>query len=195
MKTLKFTLLTLLSLLYFNCDNDDDNTNNVCDSNYVNAAITTAFSTANGYDDLAEWMDLETHEYELQINASGEICTIGYQNPSTYTGGYDMEVINNTSGGSYLGTHTFSQSGLDYQLITPVVVNAGDYITVKRTILPGYTALNQTVGRILRKSDFTDVPYPVTQGNVVFSGSVFYGAGGPVANIGQPYIALGFKVY
>ncbi len=180
----------------FSCDNDNDPTNNVCENNYVTDAITTAFSVANGYDDLAEWMDLETHEYEIQINENGEICTVGYQNPSTYTGGYTIEIINNTnsSSTSYSGTHTFSQTALDYQTITPVTVVSGDYITVKRTILPGYTNLNQTVGRVLRKSNFSNVPYPIIQGNVVFQGSVFYGAGGPVANNSQPYIALGFKV-
>ncbi len=180
----------------FSCDNDNDPTNNVCENNYVTDVITTAFSVANGYDDLAEWMDLETHEYEIQINENGEICTVGYQNPSTYTGGYTIEIINNTnsSSTSYSGTHTFLQTALDYQTITPVTVVSGDYITVKRTILPGYTNLNQTVGRVLRKSNFSNVPYPITQGNVVFQGSVFYGAGGPVANNSQPYIALGFKV-
>lgn len=180
----------------FSCDNDNDPTNNVCENNYVTDAITTAFSVANGYDDLAEWMDLETHEYEIQINENGEICTVGYQNPSTYTGGYTIEIINNTnsSSTSYSGTHTFSQTALDYQTITPVTVVSGDYITVKRTILPGYTNLNQTVGRVLRKSNFSNVPYPITQGNVVFQGAVFYGAGGPVTNNSQPYIALGFKV-
>ncbi|WP_457611645.1 hypothetical protein, partial [Lutibacter sp.] len=189
-------LLIFIALFMFSCDNDNDPTNNVCENNYVTDAITTAFSVANGYDDLAEWMDLETHEYEIQINENGEICTVGYQNPSTYTGGYTIEIINNTnsSSTSYSGTHTFSQTALDYQTITPVTVVSGDYITVKRTILPGYTNLNQTVGRVLRKSDFSNVPYPITQGNVVFQGSVFYGAGGPVANNSQPYIALGFKV-
>ncbi|MCF6182121.1 hypothetical protein [Lutibacter sp.] len=189
-------LLIFIVLFMFSCDNDNDPTNNVCENNYVTDAITTAFSVANGYDDLAEWMDLETHEYEIQINENGEICTVGYQNPSTYTGGYTIEIINNTnsSSTSYSGTHTFSQTALDYQSITPVTVVSGDYITVKRTILPGYTNLNQTVGRVLRKSDFSNVPYPITQGNVVFQGSVFYGAGGPVSNNSQPYIALGFKV-
>jgi len=60
--------------------------------------------------------------------------------------------------------------------------------------LPGYANLNATVGRVLRKSDFTNVPYPITQGNVVFQSSVFYGAGEPVSNIAQPYIVIGFKV-
>ncbi|PHR70458.1 MAG: hypothetical protein COA67_08295 [Lutibacter sp.] len=193
----KSSILLSFTLLFFiSCDNDNDPTNNICDENYVTSALTTAFSTANGYNDLAEWMDLETHEYEIQINADGEICSVGYQNPSTYTGGYTIEIINNTnnSATNYSGTHTFSQTALDYQTITPVIVTSGDYITVKRTILPGYTNLNQTVGRVLRKADFTNPPYPITQSNVVFSGSVFYGAGGPVPNIAQPYIALGFKV-
>ncbi len=196
MKKNNLLLIMMISLSIISCDNDNDPTNNVCDENYVTDPITTAFSSANGYNDLPEWMDLETHEYEIQINADGEICSVAYQNPSTYTGGYTIDIINNTnpSATDYSGTHTFSQATLDYQSITPVAVSSGDYITVKRTILPGYTNLNETVGRVLRKSDFTDVPYPITQGNIVFQGSVFYGAGGPVSNIAQPYIALGFKV-
>lgn len=192
MKTIKFALIAFLTITFFNCDNDDDSTNNVCENGYVSTAITNAFAT--GYDDLPEWMDLETHEYDIQINASGEICTIGYQNPSTYTGSYTMEVINNTSSASYSGVHTFAQGSLDYQSITSVTVNAGDIITVRRTITAGYTLLNETIGRVLRKSDFTNVPYPLTAGNVVFQSSNFYGAGEPVPNIAQPYIALGFKV-
>lgn len=191
MKTILLVILT--TTLFFSCDNDNDPTNNVCENDYVSALITDAFSTANGYDDLPEFMDLETHEYEIKINANGEICSVGYQNPSSYTGDYTMEVINLTSGTSYSGTHTFSQAQLVYQNITPVTVSSGDIIHVKRTI-GTYTNLGETVGRILRKSDFTDVPYPITQGNVEFLGSSFYGAGGPVPNFGQPYIALGFKV-
>ena len=193
MKKPLFTLILLLSITLFNCDNDDDATNNVCENTYVSTFITDIFTVAAGYDDLPEWMDLETHEYNIQINASGEICTIGYQNPSTYTGSYTMEVINLTTGGNYSGVHTFSQGNLDYQSITAVTVNSGDIITVRRTITAGYPAFNSVLGRVLRKSDFTNVPYPLTLGDVTFMSSNFYGSGGPVPNIAQPYIALGFK--
>lgn len=193
MKTLKTFLICLAVITIISCDNDNDPTNNVCDTAYVSTLINNAFTTANGYDDLVT-MDLETHEYTIQINADGEICTIGYQNPTTYTGGYTMEVINTTTNTSYTGVHSFSQTALDYQSITPVIVNIGDVINVKRTILPGYTMLNQTVGRLFRKSNSAPVPYPISQGNVVFLSSNFYGAGGPVPNFAQPYIALGFKV-
>ncbi|MFL9831129.1 hypothetical protein ABS764_09740 [Flavobacterium sp. ST-87] len=193
MKAIKTLLFCFTAASIISCDNDNDPTNNVCDTGYVSTLITNAFSTANGYDDM-ETMDLETHEYTIQINADGEICSVGYQNPSTYTGGYTMTITNTTSNTSYSGVHTFSQTTLDYQSITPVLVNNGDIINVKRTILPGYTLLNQTIGRLLRPSNYNDVPYPITQGNVVFLSSNFYGTGGPIPDFAQPYIALGFKV-
>ncbi|AMC10785.1 hypothetical protein Lupro_05815 [Lutibacter profundi] len=191
MKTILLIILT--TVLFVSCDNDNDPTNNVCDDNYVNTLITDAFSATNGYDDLPEFMDLKTHQYRIKINADGEICSVGYQNPSTWTGNYIIEIINETTNASYSGTHSFSQAQLDYQSITPVAVSSGDIIKVMRTIANS-TSLNETVGRILRKSDFTNVPYPITQGNVEFLSSDFYGSGGPVPNFGQPYIPLGFKV-
>jgi len=191
MKTILIIILT--TVLFVSCDNDNDPTNNVCDDNYVNTLITDAFSATNGYDDLPEFMDLKTHQYRIKINADGEICSVGYQNPSTWTGNYIIEIINETTNVSYSGTHSFSQAQLDYQSITPVAVSSGDIIKVMRTI-SNSTSLNETVGRILRKSDFTNVPYPITQGNVEFLSSNFYGSGGPVPNFGQPYIPLGFKV-
>ena len=194
MKIFKLFILITIILSLINCDNDNDPTNNVCDENYVSNLITTAYSVVNGYDDLPEWMDLETHQYTIQINADGEVCSIGYQNPSTYTGSYTMEVINLTSGNSYSGVHTFSQSALDYQSITPIIVSSGDEIKVKRTILPGWTNLSETIGHVLRKTGGGNIPYPITEGNVTFISSDFYGAGGPVPNIAQPYIAIGFKV-
>lgn len=197
MKRKKAIYLVVLSTIGLftitSCDNDNDPTNNVCDDTYVSTAITTAFSTANGYDDLPEYMDLKTHQYRIKINADGEICRVGYQNPSTWAGSYIIEIINETSSASYSGTHSFSQTQLDYQSITPVAVSSGDIVKVMRTI-SNNTSLNETVGRILRKSDFTNVPYPIIQGNVEFLSSDFYGSGGPVPNFGQPYIPLGFKV-
>lgn len=193
-KLKKFAFLLTFSLFVISsCDNDNDPTNNVCDDSYVNTAITNSFSLANGYDDLPEFMDLKTHQYRIKINADGEICSVGYQNPSTWTGNYIIEIINETSNASYSGTHSFSQAQLDYQSVTPVAVSSGDIIKVMRTI-SNNTSLNETVGRILRKSNFTNVPYPIIQGNVEFLSSDFYGSGGPVPNFGQPYIPLGFKV-
>jgi len=185
---LTFSLLTITS-----CDNDDDATNNVCDESYVNTPITNAFSSVNGYNDLPETMDLETHQYRIKINANGEICSVGYQNPSTWTGSYIIIIKNETTNEQTSVSYSFSQSELQYVYVEPLVVNSGDIIKVERTIF-GHTLLEETIGRVLRKSDFSSVPYPITQGNVEFLSSDFYGAGGPVPNFAQPYIPLGFKV-
>ncbi|GGW58756.1 hypothetical protein DFQ11_101957 [Winogradskyella epiphytica] len=197
MKNKKITYLSaLFTIALFtmsSCDNDHDPTNNLCDDTYVSTAITDAFSIANGYDDLPETMDLETHKYQIKINADGEICSVGYQNPSTWTGNYLIDIVNETSNASYSGIHSFSQTQLDYQSISPIAVSSGDIITVMRTI-QNSSSLNETVGRILRKSDYTNTPYPINYGTVEFLSSDFYGSGGPVPNFGQPYIPLGFKV-
>ena len=61
--------------------------------------------------------------------------------------------------------------------------------------MPAFSNTNAILGRILRRSDSSDVPYPIIQGNVDFLRSDFDGAGtGPFSNFAQPYIALGFKV-
>lgn len=172
------------------CNNDDNTIVSVCEEDYVNDLIMNAYASVNDYD-LMESMDLETHEYKIQINADGEICSIGYQNPSTYVGDYTMEVIN--GGASYSGTHSFSQAALDYQSITTIPVSSGDIITIRRTIVAGYSNLDETIGSIYRRADYTNIAYPIPEGSVVFLESNFYGAGGPIPNFGQPYIPFGFK--
>ncbi|PHR68729.1 MAG: hypothetical protein COA67_12545 [Lutibacter sp.] len=192
----KLSILLMLTITFTSCDNDNDPTNNVCENTYVTDAIVNAFSTANGYDVIST-MDLETHEYVIQINADGEICTIGYQNATGYSGSYTMEVRNhNNPSVDYSGVHTFQQANLDYQPITPVPVTSGDIILVSRTISPGYANFNDVLGKVIRKTGGGNVPYGagITQGNVKFISSDFYGAGGPVPDIAQPVIGLGFKV-
>lgn len=196
MKTCKAIYLGILFIFgistFTSCSQNNHEPINVCENNYGSTALTTVFSVANGYDNLPEYMDLKTHQYRIKINADGEICSVGYQNPIAWSGDYTIEIINETSSVSYSGTHSFSQTQLEYQSITAVPVSSGDIIKVMRTI-SNNTTLNETTGRILRKSDFTNVSYPITHGNMEFLSSDFYGSGGPLPNFAQPYIPLGFK--
>ena len=192
MKNLKLLPLLLLMILS-NCDNDNDPTNNVCDEEYITDTLINGFNPAN-YNILAT-MDLETQEYTIQINVDGEICSIGYQNSATYTGGYTMEVINITSGNNYSGIHTFSQTGLDYQPITIIPVTSGDIIKVKRTIQPGFTLFQDEIGNAIIKNSGS-IPFPITfpLSNFSLLGSDAYGGGGPVTDFAIPIIGLGFKL-
>lgn len=193
MKNLKKIFLSLVIILFVSCDNDNDPTNNVCDETYLSVASSNVFTTANGYT-LYETMDLETHEYTMTVNASGEICSIGYQNPSTYTGTYVMEVENTTTSTSTSDTFSFSQANIQYQSFTnPLLVNAGDVIVVRRTISSGYTMLNETIGNIYTNTNPNPFPIAVNA-NATITSSNFYGAGGPVPNFGVPLIGVGFKL-
>jgi hypothetical protein len=194
MKTLKSFLLCLVIASFTSCDNDNDPTNNVCDSSYLSVANSTVFTPANGYT-LNQTMDLETHEYTMVINAPGEICSIGYQNPTTYAGTYEMEVENTTTSVTTTQTFSFSQAAIQYQSFTmPLVVNSGDIVTVRRTISNGYTLLNETIGNIYVNPNPSSFPVAINS-NATITSSNFYGAGGPVPDIGVPLIGVGFKLY
>ena len=194
MKTLKTIMIYLVFATVASCDNDNDPTNNVCDTTYLSVASSNVFTTANGYT-LNQTMDLETHEFTMVVNAAGEICSVGYQNPTTYAGTYLMEVENTTTNQTSSGTFSFSQTNIQYQSFTnPLVVNAGDTVVVRRTISSGYTMLNETIGNTYTNTNPN--PFPITVNvNATITSSNFYGAGGPVPNFGVPVIGVGFKLY
>lgn len=193
MKNLKIILFLVIILSLSNCTDDPEN--NVCNNRFVDFVTNTTFSSANGYT-LFESYDLQVHEYTIQINADGEICTIGYKSPPTFTGTYKMELI--TSGNTilYSGTHSFSETAIDYQSITPIPISSGTVITVRRTVLSGATTTSHLIGQIYKKTDGSDIPFPIPEGNVIFIGSSFYDVGGvssPHTKL-QPLIGLGFKM-
>jgi len=195
MKTLKFYSVLLVFVTLFSCDDDNDPTNNVCEERFVYDIMNSYFTTTNGYS-LIESMDFETHEYTIKILSDGEICAIGYQNPSTYSGSYTMEVENLTNPATnYSGVHTFSQATLNFNSIAPVVVSNGDLIKVKRTVLPGWTNFSELLGPVFERTNRGAIQFPFTQSNVEFVSSDFYGAASPQSNTAQPLIALGFKIY
>ena len=102
-----------------------------------------------------------------------------------------MTVTNITTGATYTGNHTFSQTQIEFQSITPIVVNAGDQILVKRRS-GTYTMFNEIIGYVYKKPDNSDISFPIINGNVKFLSSNFYEDGGPVPNLAVPIIPLGF---
>lgn len=195
MKTLKSFLLCLIVASFTSCDNDNDPTNNVCDETYLSLAGSNVFTAANGYV-LDETMDLLTHEYTMVVNASGEVCSIGYQNPSTYTGSYQMEVENITTNVTTSDTFSFSQAAVQYQSFTvPLAVNAGDTLVVRRIFTNTYTYTNEVIGNIYKPSSFNPVVFPIViNSNATIIAASFYGTGGPNNDFGVPLIGVGFKL-
>ena len=195
MKTLKTLLLCLVVAAFVSCDNDNDPTNNVCDESYLSLADSNIFTTANGYE-LEETMDLLTHEYTMVINASGEICSIGYQNAAAYAGTYEMEVENLTTNVTRTENLSFSQTVIEYKpLAVALAVNSGDTIVVRRTFTNSYTSVNEIIGNLYRHSNYTPTVFPINiNPYATIIGSSFYGTGGPNNDFGVPSIGIGFKL-
>ncbi|MFD2908809.1 hypothetical protein ACFSX9_08670 [Flavobacterium ardleyense] len=195
MKTLKSLLLCLIVSSFTSCDNDNDPTNNVCDETYLSLAGSNVFTTANGYE-LEETMDLLTHEYTMIVNASGEICSIGYQNAAAYIGTYEMEVENMTTNVTVTETLSFSQTAIEYKpLAVPLVLNAGDTIAVRRTFTNTYTSADEIIGNLYRHPGFAPIVFPIALNpNATLIGTSFYGTGGPSNDFAIPVIGVGFKL-
>lgn len=197
MKTIFKTILFFaITLTFINCNSDDDTNTpfDGCDESYVSTEMTQTFSTANGYTNLTLEKPLEVHHYAMRILQDGVICSIGYQNPTNYTGTYTIKITNNNNGFIYEDVLSFSQTELEYHTISQVLnVEAGDYISVWRTISPGYTDINQANGTIINKIDNSAFAFPISGVNVEFLSSNFEGGGPAEYDTAIPHIALGFN--
>lgn len=52
MKAIKTLIFCCAAASLLGCDNDNDPTNNVCDTTYVSTLTTNTFATENSYNDL-----------------------------------------------------------------------------------------------------------------------------------------------
>lgn len=193
----KVSLALFIFMTFLSCNNDDDSSTALaeCDVNYTADAITSTFSGVNGYTTIAEGKPLETHFYAIRILSDGIICSVGYQNPTNYSGTYKIRITNNNNGFIYEDVFSFSQTGLEYHDISEILnVQSGDYISVWRTISPGYSDINQAKGKIIERTDNAAIPYPITGTNVKFLTSDFEDGGISEYETAIPFISLGFKV-
>jgi hypothetical protein len=140
-------------------------------------------------------MDLLTHEYTFTTTANQIICKVGYQGNSILFANnipYKIEILNSSNAVLYSGNHIFQSTAIEYKNIGPVSITAGQSYTIRRTVTNYMGNLNTTLGRILS----FNVPanqFPVTNNGLTITASNFYGTGGPVLNIGIPYIEIVFQ--
>jgi hypothetical protein len=136
-----------------------------------------------------DYVDLQTHEYTFTVSAPINICSIGYQGHDSNP--YQMEVVDNGTV-VYSGSHTFPTTQLSYVSLTNTIpLIPGNVYILRRTRLT-YNNLNELVGNSIRKINNSQMSFPITQGLITFTGSNFYGAGGPLPNIALPFISFGY---
>ena len=140
-------------------------------------------------------MDLITHEYKFTPTANQIICKVGYQGNSILLANnipYTIEIVNSSNAVLYSGNHIFQSTAIDYKSVGPVNITAGQSYTIRRTVTNYMGNLATTQGRMLS----FNVPanqFPVTNNGLTITASNFYGTGGPVPNIGIPYIEIVFQ--
>ncbi|WP_395061694.1 hypothetical protein [Flavobacterium sp.] len=139
--------------------------------------------------------DTEIHEYTFTLSQNKTICSIGYQSlPAVAATPYLMEIIdNNTNTIIYSANHVFSSANTSYVSITPISIVANQSYTIRRTLL--FTnALNNFAnirGRVVHQPGAL-VSFPQSFGIMTITGANFYQNGGPLLNMGIPYIDFAY---
>lgn len=138
--------------------------------------------------------DTEVHEYTFTFSASKTICSIGYQSqPAIASTPYLMEIIGPSNTVIYSGNHVFSSANTSYVSITPTAIIANQPYKIRRTMLLA-NAGNQfanIVGRVVHQPGAL-VSFPQTFGIMTITGANFYQNGGPLVNMGIPYIDFAY---
>lgn len=187
----KVGILFFLSMLFVGCGSPNPAPMSTCNTvgtpfqqleTYLLASVSPVYATN-------VTMDLDTHEYTFKLLTNKTVCSIGYQNQGGYTGQYLMK-ISQGANVLYSGNHSFVSTSIVFVPINPVTLTAGISYTVSRTLLNG-TNINHRLGNVIKNTSGSNIPYPVTDGNMTIISSTFYGSGGPVNNIFIPYIDFG----
>lgn len=189
MKQFKLYVILLCVFSIVGCGDDDEPS--PCDN--TSSEFQTIFQSMiiSGHTDEVSY-DTEIHEYTFTLSANREVCEIGYQSqPAISSTPYLIEIIDNfTVTTIYSNNHTFSSTSTSY--ITPAVIvnlQSGISYTVRRTILLS-NAGNQfgnIIGRIAINSPMS---FPYANGIMTITDADFYQNGGPLTNLGVPYIDL-----
>ena len=165
-----------------------NSTNTIFNQLYTNVVALPGHQNTNTF-------DTEIHEYTFTLSQTKTICSIGYQSqPAIAATPYLMEIVdNNTNTVIYSGNHVFSSANTSYVSITPTLIVANQSYTIRRTILL-INAGNQfanIIGRVVNQPGAL-VSFPQSFGIMTITGANFYQNGGPLVNMGIPYIDFAY---
>lgn len=136
-------------------------------------------------------LDLTTHEYTFSPNSDLNLCSIGYQ-------GYDetpylMEIVDSNDNiifSEFIAFSNTEQDEVDLTALLPLMAN--ESYTIRR-IQNDYENLSEIIGFIFLSTTFSELDFPYVFDDITILSSDFYGTGGPIPNVGIPFISLGFE--
>ncbi len=183
-----FSAIFFLALISPGCKNDDP----PCD--YSNSEFQTLYQSliSSGYTDATSY-DTEIHEYTFTLSENKEVCEIGYQSqPGIKSTPYIIEISDDQANSLiYSDSHVFSSNETSYvEPTSPIFLQAGISYTIRRIQTHWDGNIGNVIGRLARKDSMN---FPYTNGIVTITGANFYQNGGPLVDMGIPYIDLIFK--
>lgn len=198
MKSIFKNIVTLfiLGIIISSCSNGTNpipvppcnSTNTIFNQLYTNVVALPGHQNNNTF-------DTEIHEYTFTFSQTKTICSIGYQSqPAIAAVPYLMEIIDvNTNTVIYTGNHVFSSANTSYVSIPPTLIVANQPYTVRRTMLLSNAGNNfgNIIGRVVHQPGAL-VSFPQTFGIMTITGANFYQNGGPLVNMGIPYIDFAY---
>lgn len=197
MRTLqKISALFFFGLLLSSCSNGTNplpnpacsSANTIFNQLYGNVVALPGHQNSNTF-------DTEIHEYTFTFSQTKTICSIGYQSqPAIAAVPYLMEIVDvNTNTVIYSGNHVFSSANTSYVSITPTLIVANQPYTIRRTILLANAgnSFGNIIGRVVHQPGAL-VSFPQTFGIMTITGANFYQNGGPLVNMGIPYIDFAY---
>jgi hypothetical protein len=138
--------------------------------------------------------DTEKHEYTFMLSVNKTICSVGYQSQTAIAGTpYLIEILDASNNVIYAGNHVFSSVNTSYVSITPTAIIANQQYTIRRTILlvnAGNAFIN-IIGRVVNQPGAL-VSFPQSFGIMTITGANFYQNGGPLVNMGIPFIDFAY---
>lgn len=195
-KILAFFLLAGSTILFTNCSPGTTpapppppctTANTTFNQLYANVVALPGHQNTNAF-------DTEIHEYTFTLSATKTICSVGYQSqPAIASTPYLIEIVDPSNTVIYSGSHVFSSANTSYASITPTTIIANQPYKIRRTMLLVNAGNNfaNLIGRVVNQPGAL-VSFPQNFGIMTITGANFYQNGGPLVNMGIPYIDFAY---
>lgn len=188
----KYIYQFLALIIFSSCSKPNPCKTNKSDFNDLYNNILT--SNNNTIED--DMMDTEIHAYTFSVTTPQEICAIGYKSwPAISNQKYNIVIIDSLNNNTLLSVNeTFSPTTTSYiSLTNPIELAPGNFYTINRIQTNWNPFITNTIGRMLFSQQMDSLNFPYTNGVISIHKSAFYSMGGPLYNIGIPYIDIVFK--
>lgn len=137
-------------------------------------------------------MDARTHEYTFTPNFDTSLCSIGYQSYSEEIP-YLMELVDGNGTVIFSEMIAFSSTEQSVHVLSSSIdLDSNETYTIRRT-QNDYTMGNEILGYTFLSRSWNELNFPFVFNDITVTGSNFYGGGGPILDMGIPFISLGFE--